>query len=468
MQTVVTSGGTLATSARLFAAVAMCLGATSAMAAANYWAGADGADLATDANWSENTLPTTAVGYFNGRSEHGTDYTATLSANASFHQLIWGGAHPVPESTVLDLCGKTLTLTLSGARPIRIENGFPGVSVTITNGTLAFSTTTETAWALGSNQTLTFGAGLTFNGNAAIHAAGGTPSTNTMIVAKDGAKVNGRFYFYAYQSYGTILITGEGTVMDANSTGALTLGSGSANSNNTCRVEHGAVVTNLSGGTAVDVGYTSQSRGNRLVVDSGASLYTKNWNVSGASDHAYLGKANIHDGGNEIFVGDGAQFNTRVFWIYGDGNTLSISNGTFRAVKFEISGTNTFHFAGNAPKLYQTGQNGCYLGAKCTYAFDLPAAGWTEAPADFYPGGATTMAEDSILEVNVDAYREAGAGTVPLMKFRGGQVITFSDTLLTRWNSELKAKGCLVSYDTTDRTLYLKVKKNTGFIITFH
>ena len=84
---------------------------------------------------------------------------------------------------------------------------------------------------------------------------------------------------------------------------------------------------------------------------------------------------------------------------------------------------------------------------------------------DLFPGAAFMMTEDSILEVNVDAYREAGAGTVPLMKFRGGQAITFSDTLLARWNSELKAKGCLVSYDTKERTLYLKVKKNTGSLI---
>jgi hypothetical protein len=232
-------------------------------------------------------------------------------------------------------------------------------------------------------------------------------------------------------------------------------------------VEHGAVVTNLSGSTAVDVGYTSQSRGNRLVVDSGASLHTKNWNVSGATYHTYLGRAEIHDGGNEIFVGDGAQLNTRVFYLYGTGNTLSISNGTFRAVKYEIQGTNTFHFAGSAPRLYQTGQNGCFFREKCTYSFDIPSIGYVSAPMDLYPSAAFTMTDDSILEVNVDAYREAGAGTVPLMKFRGGQVITFSDTLLSRWNGELEAKGCSVSYDATARTLYLKVKKNSGLVISF-
>ena len=465
MKTCLAIVGTLAKSARLFAVVAMCLGATSAMAA-NYWKGVDGADLATYANWSENTLPTDDVGWFNGGYEHGTDYTVTLSKDVSFYQLDWGGSGTVVKSTLLDLGGHTLALTRSDKQPIRIENGVTGGSISITNGTLTFSTTTLPTWILGSNQTLTFGEGLTFNGSAAIHAAGSNPSTNTMIVAKDGAKVNGCLYFYAYQSYGTILITGEGTVMDANSTGALTLGSGSANSNNTCRVEHGAVVTNLSGGTAVDVGYTSQSRGNRLVVDSGASLYTKNWNVSGASDHTYLGRAGIHDGGNEIFVGDGAQLNTRVFNLYGTGNMLSISNGTFRAVKYEIQGTNTFHFAGSAPKLYQTGQNGCYFRAKCTYSFDVPATGYVSAPMDLYPGAAFTMTDDSILEVNVDAYREAGAGTVPLMKFRGGQVITFSDALLSRWNSELADKNCSVSYDSTERTLFLTVKKS-GLTIFF-
>ena len=541
MKTVVTVCGTHALSARLFAVVAMCLGATSAMAAANYWAGADGADLATDANWSENALPTSAAGYFNGRSEHGTDYTATLSANTSFRQLIWGGNSPMPKSTVLDLCGKTLTLTLSGARPIRIENGFQGVSVAITNGTLTFSTPTETAWALGSNQTLTFGAGLTFNGNAAIHAAGGTPSTNSMIVAKDGAKVNGRLYVNSYQSKGTILIAGDGT--EINFGGAnMVLASSTTAYSNTCYVADGALVTNvaeLAFGSAatfgnvfvvsnaemyankVTVGDAAGHNCNRLEIKGAGALLRvfnnadANINGKGASNvvhvtqgatyhvtgTTYFGHGvgfgnqlivdscatNIYDGtsqylyvgcsgatnGTSVFVGDGALLNPRCLGVLGYNNDFTISNGVLKISRLFYVNSNgvgaetCFRFKGAKPQLVVpsgASDPGFGSGVKPKFIFEIPAGGYTAVPIDCVQSW--TFPDDAELDVDASAYSDAGGGTLVLARVTGDKkTLTVSNALLSRWNSELAAKRCSVSYDATARTLSLKVKKNTGSLI---
>lgn len=444
--------------------------ASSVATAANDWAGVDGADLATPSNWSDNALPTGAPGYFNGRNEHGTDYTVTLSKDESFRQFIWGGSGTAAKSTVIDLCGHTLSLTLTGARPIRIEK--EGQAVTVTNGVLSFSS--ETAWLLGSNQTLAFGEGVVFNGNAALHAAGNTPGTGSRIVVKDGAKVNGLLNFSQYQSEGEILVTGEDSVVDFNNAGALVIGGQLSSSNNTYRIEKGASVVDA---TSVEIGYTSTSgstsvgKGNRIAVESRSTLFTKNWDKDGSSG-VTLGKANV-EGRNEIFVGDGSTFASRTIIVYGTGNSISLSNGTFKVVKYTISAGSAFRLAGSSPKLYQTGQNGFSLGAGCTFAFDIPAGGYAvrdgyanAAPCDFIPSGDVTVPEDTQLSINAAQYAKAGGGTVSLMAFRGARTITFSQTLLDRWNAELADRNCSVAWDPSSRQLTCTVKAKSGLIIS--
>ena len=428
------------------AAFAVC--AAFAARAANYWKGVDGADLATPANWSDEALPTGATGYFNGRSEHGTDYTATLSADTSLYQLIWGGSGTAAKSTDIDLCGHTLSLTLTGARPIRIEK--EGQSVTVTNGVLSFSS--ETAWLLGSNQTLTLGAGLTFNGNAATHAA--NPSTNSKIVVHDGAKVKGRIYFGANQSEGTILVTGAGTEIDFNG-GVLQMAtSNTSSTNNSFRVEDGAIVTNAT----VSIGNNNyRASGATIALSGGGKLFTQNWNVSGGAA-TYIVQY-LDYPAHRVEIGEGSGFHTRVLSVMGTNNVFAIDGGELVAVKYDIAGTNTFHFAGTGPKMSQFAQNSLAIGAGCTFSFNIPAAGYADVPCEFWPGGAFTMPETTRLAVDATAFSLAGGGTIPLMKFNGGQSVTFSGTLLSRWNTELEAKHCSVSYDTSERTLVLSVTK---------
>ena len=428
------------------AAFAVC--AAFAARAANYWKGVDGEDLATPANWSDEALPTGATGYFNGRSEHGTDYTATLSADTSLYQLIWGGSGTAAKSTVIDLCGHTLSLTSTTVRPVRIEQD--GQSVTVTNGVLSFSS--GTAWLLGSNQTLTLGAGLTFNGNAAIHAA--NPSTNSKIVVHDGAKVKGRIYFGANQSEGTILVTGAGSEIDFNG-GVLQMAtSNTSSTNNSFRVEDGAIVTNAT----VSIGNSNyRASGATIALSGGGKLFTQNWNVSGGAT-TYITQY-LDYPAHRVEIGEGSGFHTRILSVMGTNNVFAIDGGELEAVKYEIAGANTFHFAGTAPKMSQFAQNGLAIGADCTFSFEIPSSGYADVPCEFWPSGAFTMPETTRLAVDATAFSRAGGGTIPLMKFNGGQSVTFSGTLLSRWNTELEAKHCSVSYDPSERTLVLTVTK---------
>ena len=436
------------------AAFAVC--AAFAARAVNYWKGVDGADLATPANWSEETLPTATAGYFNGRSEHGTDYTATLSADTSLYQLIWGGSETAAKSTVIDLCGHTLSLTLTGARPIRIEK--EGQSVTVTNGVLSFSS--ETAWVLGSNQTLTLGAGLTFNGDAAMHAP--SPSTNSKIVVHDGAKVKGRIYFLSYQSEGTILVTGAGTEVDFNG-GVLQWGTGTTSgTNDSFRVEDGAIVTNAT----VSIGniyYKYWTSGATIALSGGGKLFTQNWNVIGGAT-TYIVQY-LDYPAHRVEIGEGSGFHTRCLSVMGTNNVFAIDGGELEAVKYEIAGTNTFHFAGTGPKMRQFELNILGFGADCTFSFEIPSSGYADVPCEFWPSSAFTMPETTRLAVDATAFSRAGGGTIPLMKFKGRGLVTFSETMLSRWNTELEAKHCSVSYDTSERTLVLTVTKPGLMII---
>lgn len=494
---------------RAAALAALCFAAASA-SAANYWKGADGADLATAANWSDNALPESAVGYFNGRSEHGADYTATLSADTAFYQFIWGGNAPRPNSTVLNLGGHELTMTVSSARPIRLEADKVS-SVTVTNGTLVFASPSEAAWVLGSGQTLAFGEGAIFNGNAALH--GSAAQNGSRIVVRDGAKVNGRLYVGDKQSGAEILVAGAGTKADFGG-GALALSSTAASSDNVFRVAGGAIATNVAatigradctnlavcvdggilgmtslaigvngvsnvlsvcnGGTAVlsssvNLGYASGAvagRGGRLAVDSGSEFCTEGWNVSGNGNHTYVGKSGVA-GGNEIFVGNGSTYSTRTVTVYGTDNTIAVSNGTFQTVKYTIADGNAFKVSGTTPRIYQTGQNGFSIGENCTLSFDVPESGYESAPFDLYPGSALAMPDTTQLEVAAKAYSVNGGGTVELMSFRGTRDVTFSDTLLDRWNGELAANGASVSWNSATRTLLLKVRSAAATVLCF-
>ena len=545
MKTVVTVGGTLAKSARLFAVVAMCLGATSVMAA-NYWIGADGADLADANNWAEggsptgaHVLPTVAAGYFANKSGL-SQYSMSLSSDLSLYQLYWF----LPNlKTVLDLGGHTLTLTYSGDKShvIRFESDKTGAESIITNGTLTFSTSSQTIRILGSNQTQTFGEGLILNGNAELVSA--SAQSGSRIVVKDGAKVNGRLSIGNYFSNGEVLITGDGT--EVNFGGAnMVLSSDTATKvsdltsySNRYYVANGALITNIA---EFAFGATKGTFGNVLVV-SNAEMYANKVSVGNAAGHdcnrleitgagtllralannnanssgngssnvvrvtkgatchatgtTYLGHGagfgnqlivdsyatNIYDGtsqylyvgcsgatnGTSVFVGDGALLNPRCLGVLGYNNDFTISNGVLKISRLfyvnssGVGADTCFRFKGAKPQLLiPSGASDPEFGSgvKPKFIFEIPAGGYTAVPIDCVQSW--TFPEDAELEVDASAYSKAGGGKLVLARVTGGQkTLNISDTLLTRWNSELASKNCSVSYDSTERTLFLTVTK---------
>ena len=441
------------------AAFVIC--AAFAARAANYWKGVDGADLATPENWSESVLPTSAAGYINGRAEHGTDFTATLSGDLSLYQLIWGGNAPIAVSTVLDLGGNTLTLSTSSARPIRIEED--DQSVTITNGTITFSTSNESAQLLGNNETLTLGEGLTFNGYAALHGA--TARSGNTIVVKDGAKVNGKLDISAYQTDGTILVAGEGTAV-AYGTVQFCLPTAISSSNSVFRVADGATVNTGSGQNA-QVAHTGAT-GMELSVESGATLKTGD-NAVDSGKWLCFGNSGVA-GGNKISVGNGATIQTRVFQATGTGNTVVISNGTFTVGAYAQFGTDssdaiTLEFAGTSPHLdvVSTTHTPALLAGTPTLVFDIPAEGYTTIPIT--RGNSIEIPDTAQLVVNARDYVRAGGGTLTLMSVTGSnKTLTASETLLARWNAEL---GSTANVSVVDGNKLVLTVKQPGLTIIF-
>ena len=149
-----------------------CFVASGALAAAaNYWIGADGADLADANNWEyyisgvaqgTHALPTNEAGYFANKSGL-SQYSMSLSTDLSLQQLYWFLGNM---KTVINLGGHTLSLGGASNADIRMNND--GADSTMTNGTL---TVADKVWLLGNNQTLTFGEGMTFNGSASLHSS---------------------------------------------------------------------------------------------------------------------------------------------------------------------------------------------------------------------------------------------------------------------------------------------------------
>ena len=266
--------------------------------------------------------------------------------------------------------------------------------------------------------------------------------------------MKGRIYFGANQSEGTILVTGAGSEIDFNG-GVLQMAtSNTSSTNNSFRVEDGAIVTNAT----VSIGNSNyRASGATIALSGGGKLFTQNWNVSGGAT-TYITQY-LDYPAHRVEIGEGSGFHTRILSVMGTNNVFAIDGGELEAVKYEIAGANTFHFAGTAPKMSQFAQNGLAIGADCTFSFEIPSSGYADVPCEFWPSGAFTMPETTRLAVDATAFSRAGGGTIPLMKFNGGQSVTFSGTLLSRWNTELEAKHCSVSYDTSERTLVLTVTK---------
>jgi hypothetical protein len=184
-----------------------------------------------------------------------------------------------------------------------------------------------------------------------------------------------------------------------------------------------------------------------------------------------------HTNGNEnvIHVGDGATLTWPFFLtITGFDNAVVVSNGTFnlagplRAVwnnpAAEVAGRTRFVFAGAAPKLVtpspynSTFQNGAIL------RFEVPAAGWLEAPLQMTGGDSSVQFDDDTqLEIDAKAFNKAGGGDVPLVST--GKKLDISDALLASWNAAIAPQSATVHLSDDGKELWMKTHAPTIVII---
>ena len=213
----------------------------------------------------------------------------------------------------------------------------------------------------------------------------------------------------------------------------------------------------------VDICSDAAFKGSKFAVGPNATVFTQN-NDSSAGQWTYFGKSGV-DGGNEFFVGDNSSYATRVFLAYGTNNTIAVSNGTITVGAYAQFGSSasdsiTLRFSGVSPhiEILSTTHGAATFAGTPKLVFDIPAEGYSTVPLT--RGNSLTIPDETEIVVNAEDYRNAGGGKIALARVTGNKkTLSISDALLSRWNSELADKNCSVSYDATERTLFLTVKK---------
>ena len=179
---------------------------------------------------------------------------------------------------------------------------------------------------------------------------------------------------------------------------------------------------------------------------------------------------------NVLWVGDGATLTwPYVLSIEGFDNMVVVSNGTFNLAQslrsvwddthtVEVSGRTRFVFAGAAPKLVAAGTGISKFMNEAVLRFEVPAAGWTEAPLQITgTSNNVVFNDDTGLEVDVAAYVKAGGGEIPVITT--GRGLDISSTLLTTWNTALAGQNASVRLSDDNKTLYLKAKPKSGLTL---
>jgi hypothetical protein len=178
---------------------------------------------------------------------------------------------------------------------------------------------------------------------------------------------------------------------------------------------------------------------------------------------------------NVLWVGDGATLTwPGTLTIEGFDNSVVVSNGTFNLAQnlrsvwidahtMEVSGRTRFVFAGAAPKLVAAGIGISKFMNEAVLRFEVPAAGWAEAPLQITgTSNNVVFNDDTNLEVDVAEFRKAGGGEIPIITT--GRALTISSGLLQAWNTSLAAENVKVKISDDKKTLSLKVMP-IGFVL---
>jgi hypothetical protein len=178
---------------------------------------------------------------------------------------------------------------------------------------------------------------------------------------------------------------------------------------------------------------------------------------------------------NVLWVGECATLTwPGTLTIEGFDNSVVVSNGTFNLAQnlssvwidahtMEVSGRTRFVFAGAAPKLVAAGIGISKFMNEAVLRFEVPAAGWAEAPLQITgTSNNVVFNDDTNLEVDVAEFRKAGGGEIPIITT--GRALTISSGLLQTWNTSLAAENVKVKISDDKKTLSLKVMP-IGFVL---
>ncbi len=196
-----------------------------------------------------------------------------------------------------------------------------------------------------------------------------------------------------------------------------------------------------------------------------------------------------HNGGNTLWVGDGATVKTGGVVFRGFGHRLVVSNGLLRVAldnqgtqhglrpawtesgtytTADYSGKHTFEFYEQG-RIVNGKNMGCDFTNACKFVFHVPAKGYSEAALESTSAG-LQFSDDTEFEFDFDAVSKDGLRNVPLLKYSGDMGeqyrIVMSDELLEKINAAAAKvrEGSKVRLSSDRRELTLRVG-SAGFAI---
>ena len=195
---------------------------------------------------------------------------------------------------------------------------------------------------------------------------------------------------------------------------------------------------------------------------------------------------NFSNSGNRLWVGDGATLRCGGVIVRGWGQEVVISNGVLNigtdyshADGFRIgynqndtgsTGEMRLSFYGTSPRLILGSGNGGVFTNACSFAFQVPAGGYTVAPFES-TATALRFTDDSVFSFDLSGAGSWQIRNVPLIRYSGsnaeGDRIVLSDELLANIQAAASDANPFASVKLSDdrRLLTLSVTEGTLLMV---
>ena len=319
------------------------------------------------------------------------------------------------------------------------------------------------------------------NGRAAIalNASNVYEVVNGGKVTASGIEV-GRLYCAKDNRF---IVDGEGSQLDLISNRYIYIGS-SGSPGNGFEVTGGAALTGVK---YMKIGEEVYYQGDEQAVGCTASNNYARIEGTTVEDIYTIEVGAYYNGGNTLWVGDGATVKAGGVIFRGFGQRLVVSNGLLRVAldnqtyqhglrpawtetdyTADYSGKHTFEFGKHTFEFYEQGRivngknMGCDFTNACKFVFHVPAKGYTEAPLESQSAG-LQFSDDSEFTFDFDAVSKDGLRNIPLLKYSGDMGeqyrIVMSDDLLEKINAAAAKvrEGSKVRLSSDRRELTLRV-----------